>query len=105
MTDLAPNYTGTLVSYLNTVGNFTGFLSPLVTSAILARHIFNASCIIISIIFLSILTQICKFYASKFTKAAQIHFSIYAKILASHNNQVRDDEDEKDRKSIMAGRG
>ena len=39
MTDLAPNYTGTLVSYLNTIGNFTGFLSPLVTSAILGRTI------------------------------------------------------------------
>ena len=39
MTDLAPNYTGTLVSYLNTFGNFTGFLSPLATSAILARGI------------------------------------------------------------------
>ena len=26
---------------------------------------------------------------------------MYAKILASQNNQVRDDEDEKDRKSIM----
>ena len=45
--------------------------------------------------------QICNFYESKFTKAAQIHFSMYVKILASHNNQVREDEDEKDRKSIM----
>ena len=39
ISDIAPNYTGSLIAIINTVGNAMGFLTPIVTSAIVDANV------------------------------------------------------------------
>ena len=39
ISDMAPNYTGSLIAIINTAGNAMGFLTPIVTSAIVDANV------------------------------------------------------------------
>ena len=39
ISDIAPNYTGSLIAIINTAGNAMGFLTPIVTSAIVDANV------------------------------------------------------------------
>ena len=39
VSDIAPNYTGTLMGIINTVGQSVGFLTPLISTAILEGNV------------------------------------------------------------------
>ena len=43
ISDIAPNYTGSLIAIINTAGNAMGFLTPIVTSAIVDANVSPSS--------------------------------------------------------------
>ena len=50
ISDLAPNYTGSLIAIINTAGNAMGFLTPIVTSAIVDANVSAHSLTVLSLI-------------------------------------------------------
>ena len=50
ISDLAPNYTGSLIAIINTAGNAMGFLTPIVTSAIVDANVSAHSLTVLSFI-------------------------------------------------------
>ena len=47
---MAPNYTGSLIAIINTAGNAMGFLTPIVTSAIVDANVSAHSLTVLSFI-------------------------------------------------------
>ena len=50
ISDMAPNYTGSLIAIINTAGNAMGFLTPIVTSAIVDANVSAHSLTVLSFI-------------------------------------------------------